>query len=149
MSAAYPEMAQACFAFFIELMQAAQFSLLGGAFFPGCNHHLAQEPCIHGNPREQAQAFTAQMMPNTQMMQLQVLQQHEVPKICLTTNTSPKNIPMVSSTAEAVRYPTHIAFFFVIMSCYLGKTKDWNCLRFWVNPWLNPFNCSFTAVCPS
>lgn len=33
MSAAYPEMAQACFAFFIELIQAAQFSLLGGGFF--------------------------------------------------------------------------------------------------------------------
>lgn len=33
MSAAYPEMAQACFAFFIELIQAAQFSLLGCGFF--------------------------------------------------------------------------------------------------------------------
>lgn len=90
MSAAYPEMAQACFAFFIEVIQAAQFSLLGGVFlfffFPGCNHHTAQEPCIHGNPEEQAQDFRAHMMPNTQMMQLEVLQQHEVPKICLTPN---------------------------------------------------------------
>lgn len=86
MSAAYPEMAQACFAFFIELIQAAQFSLLGGDFFSGCNHPTAEEPCIHGNPKEQAQAFTTQMMPNTQMMQLQALQQHEVPETCLTPN---------------------------------------------------------------
>ena len=78
MSAAYPEMAQACFAFFVKLIQAAQFSLLGLIFLPGCNHHTAQEPCIPGNPKAQAQAFTAQMMPNAQMMQLQVLQQREV-----------------------------------------------------------------------
>lgn len=78
-SAAYPEMAQACFAFFIELIQAAQFSLyLDFFFFPGCKHRSAQEPYIPGNPKAQAQAFTAQMMPNAQMMQLQVLQQHEV-----------------------------------------------------------------------
>lgn len=33
------------------------------------------------------------------------------------TNSSPKDIPMISSTAEAARYPTHKDFFIVIMSC--------------------------------
>lgn len=90
-------------------------------------------------------------MRNTQMMQLQVLQQHEDMlnshlEVISWTNISPKDIPTISSTAEAARYPMHIDFFIVIMSCYLGKAKDWSCLRLWVNPWQNLSNCSSSAV---
>uniref|UniRef100_A0A8D2PE28 Uncharacterized protein n=1 Tax=Zosterops lateralis melanops TaxID=1220523 RepID=A0A8D2PE28_ZOSLA len=61
------------------------------------------------------------------------------------TNTSLKNIPMISSRAEAARYPMYIDNVIVIMSCYLGKAKDWSCLRLWVNPWLNLSSCSSNA----
>jgi len=82
-------------------------------------------------------------------MQLQVLQPHEVSnwdmlnshlEIISWTNTSPEDIPMTSSTAEAARYPVHMDF----LHCHyellsnllaLGKAKNQSCLGPWVNPW--------------
>lgn len=117
---AYPEMAQACFAFFVELIQAAQFSLLGLFFSfpwmqsPHCTRALHPwEPQSTGTschspddakcPNDAAASSPARWNIFWDMLNSRL-------EVISWTHTSPKDIPMTSSTAEAARYPMHMDF---------------------------------------